>query len=481
MRVACVLVTHLRARVELHRRPSLKAAPIVVVGRDRGRAVVLNALPESAGPVVGMPVEEALSRQAGTVVIEADEPAYRRTFRQMLEAMQGVSDRVEAGDLGVAYVVLDGLSEMYGGEARLAVALLGAVPDYLRPRVGLADGKFSAFVAARTAAALGAVKVPPDVEAFLAPHSVDLLPIANGVKEAMHRFDLHTLGDVASWRVRLLVDQFGDDGRLAWELARGVDRHPLAPMKYEEAVTERLAMPPASASLEMLMAAVDRLLQRTFTRPDVRGRYAGWTALRCSIAEGASWEKTVHFRRSVGRWEEAAAILRGQLASDHPTSPVEELTLTLGALSGGSAVQMGLLPDARKDRRERLVEVDRQLQARSNGRHALYRVAELAPWHPAPEMRALRTPIDPLARDAMQPIAAPVAVDVQEGRGHRPEAVRVGREWRRVAHVQDYWRFDLWWTPEPTSRAYYSVVRDDGGQVTLFRDLRDGCWYRQRA
>ena len=304
MRVACVLVTHLRARVELHRRPSLKAAPIVVVGRDRGRAVVLNALPESAGPVVGMPVEEALSRQAGTVVIEADEPAYRRTFRQMLEAMQGVSDRVEASDMGVAYVGLDGLSEMYGGEARLAVALLGAVPDYLRPRVGLADGKFPAFVAARTAAALGAVKVPPDVEAFLAPHSVDLLPIANGVKEAMHRFDLHTLGDVASWRVRLLVDQFGGDGRLAWELARGVDRRPLVAMKHEESVTECLAMPPASASLEMLMAAVDRLLQRTFTRPDVRGRYAGWTALRCSIAEGASWEKTVHFKRSVGRWEE---------------------------------------------------------------------------------------------------------------------------------------------------------------------------------
>ena len=149
----------------------------------------------------------------------------------------------------------------------------------------------------------------------------------------------------------------------------------------------------------------------------MRGRYAGWTALRCSLAEGVSWEKTVHFKRGVGRWEEAAAILRGQLASDHPTSPVEELTLTLGALSGGSAVQMGLLPDARKDRNERLVEVDRQLQARSNGRHALYRVAEVAPWHPAPEMRALRAPIDPLARDEMQPIAAPVAVDRAGGTG----------------------------------------------------------------
>ena len=481
MRVACILVPHLRAGVELLRRPSLQAAPILVVGRDRGRAVVLDALPASSAAVAGMPVEEALSRQAGAVVVDADEPAYRRAFRQVLETMQGVSDRVEADGLGVAYAALDGLSEMYGGEARLAVALLGAVPSRLQPRVGLAEGKFPAFIAARTAAAQGAVRVPPDAAAFLAPHPVDLLPIADDVKQAMRRFGLHTLGDVATWRVRLLVDQFGDDGRLAWGLARGVDRRPLAPMEHEVAVTERLSMPLASASLEMLLAAVDRLLQRTFTRPDVRGRYAGWTLLQCSLAEGASWEKAVHFKRGVGRWEEAAAILRGQLASDHPASPVEELTLTLGALSGGSAVQMGLLPDARKDRRERLVEVDRQLQARSNGRHALYRVAEVAPWHPAPEMRALRAPIDPLARDEMQPIAAPVAVEVQEGRDHRPKAVRVGRKWRRVAHVQDHWRFDLWWTPEPTSRAYYSVVRDDGGHVTLFRDLHDGCWYRQRS
>ncbi len=98
-----------------------------------------------------------------------------------------------------------------------------------------------------------------------------------------------------------------------------------------------------------------------------------------------------------------------------------------------------------------------------------------------PEMRALRVSIDPLAGDEMQPLAAPVAVAVREGRGHRPEALRVGREWRRVSSIEDCWGFDLWWTPTPTSRAYYQVTRDDGGQATLFRDLHSGCWYQQRG
>ncbi len=480
MRVACVLVTHLRAKVELLRRPHLRDTPAVVVGRNRGRATVLDALPRTTGAVVGMTLEEALSLQPGTAVVEADEAVYRRVFHGVLSSLQGVSDRVEAGDLGVAYVRLDGLSEMYGGEARLAVAMLNAVPEYLLPRAGLADGKFPAYVAARTAASQGAVRVPADVAAFLAPHPVDLLPVAGRVTSAMHRFGIHTLGDVASWRVEPLVDQFGAEGGLAWELARGIDHRPLTPLKHEEAVVERLSLPFTSASLELLTAGVERLLRRAFAQPNVHGHYAGWAKLRCSLAGGASWEKAVHFKRGVGRWEEAAAIVRGQLESDHPLAPVEEMTITLGALSGGSAVQMGLLPDLQKDRHERLVEVDRQLQAKANGRRSLYRVAEVAPWHPAPEMRSLRVPIDPLAGDEMQPIAAPVAVAVQEGRGHRPQAVRVGSEWRRVASVEDRWSFDMWWTPEPTSRAYYLVTREDGGQETLFRDLRNGCWYQHR-
>ena len=481
MRVACILVTHLRAKVELLRRPHLRDTPAVVVGRNRGRATVLDALPGATGAAVGMTLEEALSLRPSTAIVEADEAVYRRVFHQVLSSLQNVSDRVEAGDLGVAYVRLDGLSEMYGGEARLAVAMLNAVPEHLLPRAGLASGKFPAYVAARTAASQGAVWVPADVASFLAPHPVDLLPVTSGVMAAMHRFGIHTLGDVASWRVEPLVDQFGAEGRLAWELARGIDHRPLTPLKHEEAVVERLSLPFTSASLELLTAGVERLLYRVFARPDVRGRYAGWAELRCSLVDGASWEKAVHFKRAVGRWEEAAAIVRGQLESDHTLAPVEEVIITLGALSGGSAVQIGLLPDLQKDRHERLVEVERQLQAKANGRRALYRVAEVAPWHPAPEMRALRVPIDPLAGDEMQPLAAPLAVAVREGRGHMPQAVQVGREWRRVASIEDSWSFDLWWTPEPTSRAYYLVTREDGGQDTLFRDLRDGCWYQHHT
>ena len=64
------------------------------------------------------------------------------------------------------------------GERRGASPLCSTLlPAYLSPRVGVADAKFPAFVAAWTCGAHGAFRVPQDVKAsFLASHSIDLPP-----------------------------------------------------------------------------------------------------------------------------------------------------------------------------------------------------------------------------------------------------------------------------------------------------------------
>ena len=102
-------------------------------------------------------------------MLDADEPHYRRVFGEMLSSLQRVSDRVEGTELGTAYVRLDGLERLYRGEAGVVSALLNSVPAYLNPRVGVADAKFPAFVAARTCKTHGATRVPDNARAFLAP------------------------------------------------------------------------------------------------------------------------------------------------------------------------------------------------------------------------------------------------------------------------------------------------------------------------
>ena len=482
MKVACILLTHLRAKVEMRRHPHLKDNPILIVDRDpsSGRPLVVDQFPGASGVVAGMTIEQAMSRHSDAIVLDADEPHYRQLFRQVLGSLQGVSDRVEGAELGTAYVRVDGLESLYRGEAGVVSALLNTVPAYLNPRVGVADAKFPAFVAARTCRPLGACRVPEDVRDFLAPHSIDLIPISAGVKSGMHRFGLHTMGDVASMSADMLTDQFGFEGGWAWDLCNGIDDSHIVSMPFDESVVEHISLPFHSSSIEVLFVAVDSLLERAYARPELRRRYARTAVLRCTAPGWQPWEKIVGFREPVGAWDRASSVIRNRVESDPPEMPVDDVTLTLSGFTGEAGAQVSLLRDIRDDRHRRLVEVERALRERMNGSHALHRVVEVAPWHPAPEMRAVQVPIDPSGGDAIKPLYPPMPVQVREGTEREPASVLMDRRWRQVARVEDRWTFDLWWLPKPVSRTYYRIDQD-GRQVTLFLDHANDLWYKQSA
>ena len=427
-----------------------------------------------------MTLEQAVSGHGKAIVLDADEPHYRRVFGQVLSSLQGISDRVEEADLGRAYVRLDGLEGLFRGEAGVVSALLNAVPAYLSPRVGVADAKFPAFVAAGTCGAHGAFRVPEDVASFLAPHSIDLLPVSEDLKRELHRFGLHSMEAVASMSGHMLSDRFGPDGKRAWTLCNGIDDSPVVPLAFEESVVEQTSLPFHTSSMEALFVAVDTLLRRAYARPDTRGRYAGAAQLLCAASGWLDWEKSFRFKEPVGAWERASFVVRSRLEADPPRNPVEDVTLTLSGFTRESGTQLDLLNDASDDRRRRLVEVDRRLRGLMGG-HTLHRIAEVAPWHPAPEMRALQVPIDPSGRDTIRPLHTPKPVQVREGTEREPVSVRVERRWQRVAHIDDMWTFDLWWLPEPVTRSYYRIDPDDGGRMTLFHDRSDDRWYRQSA
>jgi nucleotidyltransferase/DNA polymerase involved in DNA repair len=198
VRIACVLITHFRARVEMRRQPHLRARPAVIADRSAGKPRVADAFPAAAGVVAGMTLDEALSRHPDATVLEADEPAYRREFRQALAALQRVSDRVEGAEPGTAYAGLDGLEPLHGGEKALVRACARRSPADLAPRIGVAEAKFPAFVAAHLSKAHEAVTVPADPVPFLAPHPIDLLSLSRDALGGLLRFGLHTMGAVAA-------------------------------------------------------------------------------------------------------------------------------------------------------------------------------------------------------------------------------------------------------------------------------------------
>ena len=102
MRVACVLLTHLRDRdqVEMQRQPQPANRAVLIADGSQGRFLAVDRFPAARRAADGMPPEQTLSRQKDGAVLEADESACRRVFVRMPVSLQGVSDRDASGPGG---------------------------------------------------------------------------------------------------------------------------------------------------------------------------------------------------------------------------------------------------------------------------------------------------------------------------------------------------------------------------------------------
>lgn len=63
-----------------------------------------------------------------------------------------------------------------------------------------------------------------------------------------------------------------------------------------------------------------------------------------------------------------------------------------------------------------------------------------------------------------------------------PEGAPSAVEDVKVEAIREEWVVeDRWWTDRPLRRHYFELVLVDGRDVSVFRSLRSGRWYRQRA
>lgn len=391
MRIACVLVPYFAALAEAQRRHSDR--PILVVETDGSRKTVIDFTPGQDGLSVGMPLQEALARSGNALPVDADVPYYRTLHSRIVNALQERAPQVEATELGAAYVDLTGMEAMYGGEPRLILALENAVPREFAPRIGVGEGKFTAYVAAARAKPGQPVIVQEDAALYLASVPVEVLPVSWDMRLRLHGFGLRTLGEVARRPLGPVQAQFGPEGKLAWLLARGQDPRPLLPHQYEESIIERMAFPAPVVFREPVIVAAESLLGRAFARPERRGRAVRQAVLEARIVRTAPWTRTVVFREPYSRREQAFMPVKTVLESARLPGPVEELRVTLSGLTGETGRQESLFRDVRK--REQLTDAVRQLRMQLGKQPPLYQVREVEPWSRIPERRRALVPFAP--------------------------------------------------------------------------------------
>jgi nucleotidyltransferase/DNA polymerase involved in DNA repair len=169
---------------------------------------------------------------------EADAAPWER----MLDALDDLSPRVEAVDLGVALVDVTGLEPMYGPERRVATraVLLTRAVAPLAVRCGVGDNRWLATLAARLArpAREGAPAAFRALERDeLRDLPIGLLPADPATRGRLALFGLTTMGQLADLPRSAVGAQFGTVGERLQALTRGDDPRPIVARRRPERVT----------------------------------------------------------------------------------------------------------------------------------------------------------------------------------------------------------------------------------------------------
>ena len=396
--VACIWIPQFALCVERARRPELRARPVALVGlpEDAPGSVtpVARACSGEAlvgGLSVGVPAHEIPQKCPGAVVLPFDARCYHRECEELLIALDAVTPQVEAQPPEVFYLNLTGLP---GIDPRdpigVAEAVRGVLPSHFPFHIGVASGKFTAWVAAHYATPRRPIAVTDEERPlFLRNAPSSLLPVGPGMARRLDLLGLRTLGRIARLPRSAMLAQFGRPGERAHRLACGEDRERLMPYRPVPVVRETMAFPAAAPTVAHFHLALGRLLQRVWARPERGDRGVRQVRLQAFLEEqegGESWERTMTLRHAMERWEPAFEELKRRLEPVRPAGTLTELTVELTAFAAHLDLRQSLFPDERQKRRECLTRELSQLRERL-GSARVYRIVEVEPWSRLPENR----------------------------------------------------------------------------------------------
>jgi protein ImuB len=465
--------------------PALCERPLAVVtgAAPAGRVAEANAAARERGVRPGVPEAEAVAR-CPELVRRPDSPARTAAARRaLLDACYGVSPRIEDIAPGLVHVDAAGLGRLVGGDTAVAERLGRAARAVGLPaRVGVAGTRVAARIAAR--AGLGVV-VPGGEAGALAAVPVTALEWPDEVAQALARWGVETLGELAALPRAGLAARLGPMGLAAHDLARGVDAACAwagwtPPPFWEEAQELDWEI----EALGPLVAVLGRVVERLTARLTAAHLAADALELRLALAGGGHQARTLALACPMDAPRPLLTLLEHELAARPPQGAVTGVALQAGVVPRRAVA--GVLgraaPPAERDlatilaRLVALVGADRVGAVGLADSHRPDAFVPVPLALDAPPAAGARAEGDVLALRRLRP---PRRVSVVTDGERRPALVRGALvPEARVVGCAGPWRASgEWWDESAWGRDEWDVALDDGSVCRLARDLRDHAWY----
>jgi nucleotidyltransferase/DNA polymerase involved in DNA repair len=216
----------------------------------------------------------------------------------------------------------------------------------LTPAVGLAGGKFPAYVAAGSIGVNRVLCLTPGQEgSFLAPLEATCLPLEAELARRFELFGLRTVGQFAALPVGAVQAQFGPTGRWLHQLARGYDERPVQAHQVPrvEKITRHLDDPVEDRAV--LVRLAQTMIQELATRLATQGQGALTLAFTLHLAD-AVWQDRLALRQPTADPARLTRQFTTLIERARITSGVVAITLQLNDLVTLKPEQLGLFAAA---------------------------------------------------------------------------------------------------------------------------------------
>jgi DNA polymerase-4 len=369
--------------VEEIQNPDLRGKPFAVGGKPNERGVVAScSYPARAlGIRSAMPMSRAVRLCKDLIIIPGRHSLYHEYSEKVMDKLRNLTPLVEQISIDEAF--LD-ISDIQQAPARLALDLQTAIRTGLNlpSSIGIASNKLVAKIATEVGKKsnkkkdeppFGLTIVPAGEEAkFLAPLPADMLwGVGPKTNAKLAELGIHTIGDIANWPQKELVNLFGENGRDLWQHANGIDNRPIVTEYETKSISQETTFSVDvrdEKALEKTLREQSRDVARQLRKSDLVGktvklkiRWSDFTTLTRQTTLPTSTDNEDDIFRT------AVRLMKSVRTQNQPVR-----LIGVGVSGIGSPVRQLSLWDVGSEKSRKLQEVVDQLQEKY-GRNIIHK------------------------------------------------------------------------------------------------------------
>jgi protein ImuB len=456
-------------------------APLVLIGRDGNRRVVLaaDAAAQATGLRPGMPATKAQVLVPGLILQDADLSADAEALDRLAVWLLRFAPVVASDPPDGIVIDSTGADHLHGGESAMLDGLIGRLAmSGIVARAAIADSWGAAHALARYAARPTVIAPPGHGQSILGPLPVQALRISATAVAGLRTLGFESIGDLLAQPRAPLTLRFGPEIGRRIDQALGDAAELIEPVRPPDLIEVRRAFAEPISAAETIARYISKLVVQLCEQLEERGMGARRLDLICHRVDSRAQAVRVGMATPVRDIKRLTRLLCEKIETISPGFGIEVMTLaaTVAEPLERKQIISSLVEESASDISDLIDTLMNRV-----GERAIYRLAPVA--SDVPERSVCRIPAMAADTGAGWPghwprpsrlLAQPELVETV---ALLPDHPPVSFTWRgvrrRVKRADGPERvFGEWWKRDAelaAVRDYFQVEDDAGERYWLYR------------